>query len=549
MTDHQLCKLISVLGRARDRWRSEQGTEVPDLSKDEVLERGLAMKRSVVSAPKATEFVRFVEDYIELDHVDETERAVAVAVLLAVDPDLREPLEPVLMAIVKISRLLRRRSSRDPAIHRRAPEFVLAYFLGWRNRSFDLNRNDLQGVPSNVRWLVLKYLVDSVGSSLHWLEDKVIGFPPGEDPWTWASRLLNRLIARRGRCDCWARSAALHSLDVAPHSLDRSDLPENSRRKALTCLRQHNIRAWQPLQPTRREGTDGEKWTLWRFLQRAAKGFLGDFNAARFPTGMLWDQWNVEAEEYRPDLRLLLVKIVVRPCSVCGNKSYTPTCAYCNGHPPINAATIPAQIANAHLIIADEKRCGFSRKKAWRCGCGNVHPADRCGDGCPGTGVHDRCPMPHCSEPMHPVPAGGRRGKRPRPSTVYFYEEPGAPVKSRAPSLAELFQEAIQAALQLDNAHGWKRGIILLIADGIEQGHADWIPLLQKNGEADWSQIHMQLRTFPDCPSQSSDLSRMYQNDFQPELMETFRSVVERAGHPWTLLQEYPAEATSEKEE
>ena len=292
----------------------------------------------------------------------------------------------------------------------------------------------MDGIPGGVRYLVLEYLEDSIGSCLNWLRRYVIGFPPDEQPLGWAERVLNRLIADRGGCLCWTRAAQLQPEDVDPDAFDFAALRGNAKRKAQTCLAQHRLRAWDPRRPLNPNRLDRGSWTLWRFLQRASKGFLGNFRPAQFPTGMFWDCWQGAAESERPELRLALVKVARRHCPQCGTGTFGNNCpspaGACRGW-PLTMDDNWTEPVRGWIILPDPAYGGWQAEKVWLCRdcrgvagvtegrpeaavCGspvNIFVARHCREGCLPDAAHDRCPL--CGR-EHP------RGKGHTVSTVYF---------------------------------------------------------------------------------------------------------------------------------
>jgi hypothetical protein len=205
--------------------------------------------------------------------------AVTVSVLLAIDDELWADAGSIVSIVESISHLVKRHSRNLPELYLRSPELVLAYFLGWCNRSFNADSRGLDGTPHKAHFIVVRYLATSVESCFTWLERRVDGFPSGmahDSPWE--ARLLRRLTARRGGCGCWERPAR-----------------ENDRKKkSKTCIRFHHISRWNPV-----ARASGRVWTLWRFLQKAVKGFVGRFQPGSFPSGMLWDLWQTDARANR----------------------------------------------------------------------------------------------------------------------------------------------------------------------------------------------------------------------------------------------------------
>jgi hypothetical protein len=575
MTRNLFKRLLAAVKLALDAWHNDlmPNPRDPDLTKDDAWEEHQAKMRGPGHAPARPEFIRFLDDYVQFEHPDPVERAVAVAVLLVIGPALWGDPAGVLEVINRICRLLARRAARDPKCYRRAPEFVMAYLVGWCNPWFNVNSRGLDGCPDGVRFLVLNYLADSVDFCFPWLERNVIGFSPGPDRWYWAVKIFNRLIARKGRRTNWERAAELYARAIDPDTYPPAELQNNARRKANKEIHQHRIRAWLPWKPLNPNESSRGVWTLWLFLQRAVKGAMGEFDPTRFPSGMLWEVWNTEVLRLGlPPLKLVNIAVRACPNSGCkfsGRKSYKPACEFCGAA----LDGVRAEIVRGHITLDDEVLTGFSRQKAWTCRkCGHVYPAQRCGDACPESGPHDRCRLCKTAQPM---PVAGKRGARPRPRTVYFYnpaaptvDEPAVqpprasppdmrvPAGAPAPRVSDVLQSAFEEAKQTFAATGWVVKLIVHIEESVDDETYKWLWLLgndrspsQSRGSSRWHELDHELKKCPDRPASVGALREVFCESIQRALIGIFQRHIEAAGFDWEEFQQSISQATRDENE
>jgi hypothetical protein len=572
MTVDDFGRLTAAVEQALVSWQAVELTGGPDLSNRD-------------------QFERFLASHLDFRHPDAVERAAVAAVLLAIDRPLWSSPADVLALADQVRGLLIARLAVAADRVGRAPEFAIAHLLGWPDRTINWTGRGLDGIPPRTRWLALQFLGVTVESCFNWLKSHVIGFPDGEEALEWAQRVLNRLIAVQGRCTCWLRAAGPSFQEIDAEDLDvEQHLRGNARAKARTCLAQHNIRAWDPgapLDPTRPEG---DRWTLWRFLQRAAKGFLGTFRPAQFPTGVLWDLWQAGAEADRPDVKLLLAKVALRLCPTCKTATATESCPNRGERcyrTPLTPDASRLEASRAWIILADGGRGGFAARKVWTCDpCGNLYLADRCLGGCPPHGPHDRCPL--CSEghltkkdwvcgntacgAAYPAvrcrtgcPTDGSHDRcpscdtrhprfRPRPQTVYFYQPPGpppAPPPPPGPTPATPLAKALRDGLREAAGHyssGWKGGLVQFLADGLSPGRPEGFALLREAGRVDWEGLYRTLGSDPDAPGSPADLRDRFLAEVRPTLVAVFRNHLERAGFDRGSIDAIDPEGPSEEE-
>jgi hypothetical protein len=347
-----------------------------------------------------THFRRLLARLAESGYVVNEELAVAAA-LAAVALAGRHPWPPPPELVRALARALLDPENRDPrepqAAHvERAPEFVVAFLLGWERCPGpsvcpvaglhagrfpnDLNATGWTGLAEGARLLLRRRTLAWVTHCLEVMWDRpeshypwsVPGFPY-EEPYEWTDRVLATFLSHVVRCDCAARVA---------------DNAANARRKVRSCLRRHNIDVWDPADET-----------LWRFVEKGVKGFHGSLVSypAGFPAGMLHHRlWQGAGDG--PDFRryvLLWVPVVER---VCGVGNHRTVAWRCHEH---KSEFTPADHlkSGGYRLILDDQRGGFISDSFWACfACGNLFSGPR-------------GPCPRC----HSEPARGSR------SSTYYH--------------------------------------------------------------------------------------------------------------------------------
>jgi hypothetical protein len=404
----------------------------------------------------------------------------------------------------------------------RAPEFVIAYLLGWKQTMIiKWNSPRWHSIVKKATNVIYRDMFISVESCLNWMggtEDgkrrengqpwgaRVIGFPHGEDPGPWTRKLLNLFLGDRRRCDCWKR--------VARGIEDRQGLRGNAKSKAATCMRQHNIRYWNPDEPLRKDEPDGEKWTLWRFSQRAIKGFIGKFRAAQFPTGMLFDHL---LEKFL----LRLVQVAKRRCALCGNWTVLEFCRHHQPSYPLEPQDTFMRAQRSQLIMDDE-RGGFREAKVWTCSKDghiiaggviieghHIYLAQKCRDGCLANGEHDCCPLCRTEHPS---------GQHRRLSTVHFFD-PFA-WSSQHAHVPQWLRDTMLVILREFRKYGWL------------YKNAD----IQDEDTQDWQALYEEMRTRclkEECPAFPTNLS-----EFKSSILKEVKPHLSPGLYLWLIAQE-----------
>ena len=398
MTPEAFGELKAHVARALRAWEANEGQSL-NLEQTDAFER--------LAAPVAVAFPW--EEHESMD-----EQAVYIALALVAGPEMPAPPEAFAHQVVEH---LQAELAEDAQRAFRAHEIVVAHCLGWRRPDIDWHSGVWDGIPPVAREILRRVVYRAVDECLIPLGNLVIGFPQGEDPREWTERVLPVFLAENGICQCWTRVAGF----AIPHpeAVDINTLRRNARSKALTCLAQHNLRAWRPAARS-----------LWKFTRQAVKGFPGEaLRPAGLPTGMLFDRLHHQAEideVYGGVYRLELVDMAERHCVTCDVWTVAERCRNCGAAltvaeagrtrraqrycracdrwvvsqtctscrrilDPIDART---RIARARLINPDEERGSYRPYRVWTCPiCGNIYRAHRCLEECPDDAGHDSCPV------------------------------------------------------------------------------------------------------------------------------------------------------------
>jgi hypothetical protein len=412
---------------------------------------------------------------------------------------------------------------------RRAPEFVIAYLLGWP--CHESNRLESKWAPAltKARTCLSTQISLAVNSCLQWLNSILKEFPP-EDSEYWTIQILHLFTASRPelRCQCFLRGLP-HEIAI----VGIGDLRGNARSRTRACFRRHHLCVWDPLE-----------MPLWDFVVRAVNGFNGSFESlwGGFTSGMLYNLlWHSE-------LRVKLVNVAHRECPFCSKLTKYLSCAACDHQLPDPQHL--RVILKRRFIL---ERPGLEPEKAWTCNapgdqekekCGNIYIARHCATP-PCREPHDRCPV--CNE-IHPT------GLHRRTRRVYFLEYSFGEVSIdehverslvlvEDHSLQQTITNAAAKALSNLDQHQWTEELILLLEDDFMR----WMGLLQSDGIVDWKALWNALKEAPDLPPSPEELKRVYEATIKPHLIEIFKFTFSLADIDWDSINTTPRTQRKEK--
>lgn len=502
---------------------------------------------------------------------DPVEMAVATALAVLVRDTMWPPPGWVTDAICQ---LLRSRLCEPEEQVRRAAEVTVAYLAGWE-REMEPNAIGWDAAQPDARWVLWTEMHKSVQASLVGLQNRVIDFPDNLDVDEWTNRILYRFLDVESHCQCWARATSGRSqvrqwTEEELASLDLDDIASlvsersNAFRKATTCFSWHHIRHFE-LQPKPEEG---EAWDLWRFAQKAVKGFLGAFDkrAGSFPAGMLFDA----LQKVYP---LRLANVAEHYCRTCQEWSvvadHCPKCQTMVSEPwlvlrgkrgrlilALESDGNREQEGGGHPVGSDaagqqEWQPPYAPGPVWACGnptCeglkyvsqGSLYPAHHCGDQC-GT-RHDHCPA--CGTPH----ASGRT------KTLFFYrrkelETPGDSGLPTVPETADtgleyfqrhLLQEPVQQAS--DRLRGWQKMVAFWLRDQLDRRNQVALDLVRAPHRfRGWQELWSTLRDDYDVaslPKNYEELRQQFLDLGHPIMRSAFTERWKEAGMTFELPDE-----------